>query len=511
MPNATTVGEMRRAVQELGAAAAMARRARMGTVGAEFAAGACRHPWRLAMVHADGRRMTYGTALQRSVATALAMRPLWKGDKRIGVIAPPTVESACLHIAAHLSGRVVVPIDPSLEPSEMRRRLDLGRVRLVVAARACAAAAADLAGAHSVAYLEDVAAPPPIARRVFSRLLTMCFSARHIPSVLGMPRGAGVDSDAAIVFTAGTTGPARAVRLTNGNILAETEGLAQVLAVENADRILGVVPFHRAFGFTANLWFPLLRGFAIIECPEPESLKETGRLAARHHATALAANPAYLALCVERVEPTLFGSIRFVVAGGDPLTRGTAEAFEDRFGLRPHEAYGCAECTAAVAVSVPGFRAPGFYQVGERHHRAGHPLPGVAVVAADPATGGLAASRRAGRAAGQGPHRHARLRRRFRGHHPRAAARVVCHGRPRVGGRRRLHRGGGKGASVTDAALIVGDERLGVRRMRSDEVALDLMRRHGMKMVFETARMCSLGEPAIETAGVFGVTTFELG
>lgn len=41
--------------------------------------------------------------------------------------------------------------------------------------------------------------------------------------------------------------------------------------------------------------------------------------------------------------------------------------------------------------------------------------------------------------------------------------------------------------------------------------AVALARRHGMRKVFETVRMYNQGEPDIELAGVFGITTFELG
>ncbi len=41
--------------------------------------------------------------------------------------------------------------------------------------------------------------------------------------------------------------------------------------------------------------------------------------------------------------------------------------------------------------------------------------------------------------------------------------------------------------------------------------ALELARRHNMQRVFETARMYTGEHPAIDTGGIFGVTTFELG
>lgn len=44
-----------------------------------------------------------------------------------------------------------------------------------------------------------------------------------------------------------------------------------------------------------------------------------------------------------------------------------------------------------------------------------------------------------------------------------------------------------------------------------NSAAVTLAKRHGMSMVFETARMYTKEEPAIDLSKVFGVTTFELG
>jgi acyl-[acyl-carrier-protein]-phospholipid O-acyltransferase/long-chain-fatty-acid--[acyl-carrier-protein] ligase len=68
------------------------------------------------------------------------------------------------------------------------------------------------------------------------------------------------------------------------------------------------------------------------------------------------------------------------------LPERVALAFEDIFGIRPLEGYGCTECSPVVAVNGRDFRAPGFRQVGGRRGTIGHPLPGVSVKVVDPDT-----------------------------------------------------------------------------------------------------------------------------
>jgi acyl-[acyl-carrier-protein]-phospholipid O-acyltransferase/long-chain-fatty-acid--[acyl-carrier-protein] ligase len=87
---------------------------------------------------------------------------------------------------------------------------------------------------------------------------------------------------------------------------------------------------------------------------------------------------------MRRCTPAQFGSLRVVLTGAEKLSVKLAQAFEDQFGIRPLEGYGATECSPAIAVSVPDYRAPGFYQPGSRRESVGQPLPGVAVRIADP-------------------------------------------------------------------------------------------------------------------------------
>ena len=85
--------------------------------------------------------------------------------------------------------------------------------------------------------------------------------------------------------------------------------------------------------------------------------------------------PTFLQMYLRRCTPGQFGSLRLVVAGAEKLNPSLAEAFEDHFGIRPLEGYGTTECSPVVAVSVPDFRSPGFFQPGARRGFVGQPLP----------------------------------------------------------------------------------------------------------------------------------------
>jgi acyl-[acyl-carrier-protein]-phospholipid O-acyltransferase/long-chain-fatty-acid--[acyl-carrier-protein] ligase len=74
------------------------------------------------------------------------------------------------------------------------------------------------------------------------------------------------------------------------------------------------------------------------------------------------------------------------MAGAEKLPERVSIAFEDRFGIRPLEGYGCTECSPAVTVNTRDFRAAQFRQVGAKRASIGHPLPGISVRIVNPET-----------------------------------------------------------------------------------------------------------------------------
>src|SRR5512143_1939047 len=75
------------------------------------------------------------------------------------------------------------------------------------------------------------------------------------------------------------------------------------------------------------------------------------------------------------------------MAGAEKLPDWLVTAFEDKFGLRPVEGYGCTECSPVVAANTHNFRAAGARQVGARRGKIGRPMPGMSVRIVDPDTG----------------------------------------------------------------------------------------------------------------------------
>jgi acyl-[acyl-carrier-protein]-phospholipid O-acyltransferase/long-chain-fatty-acid--[acyl-carrier-protein] ligase len=137
----------------------------------------------------------------------------------------------------------------------------------------------------------------------------------------------------------------------------------------------------------AALWMPAVRGVGVVYHANPLDAQVIGELVEKYKVTFLVATPTFLQAYMRRCSPESFGSLQCVLVGAEKLQERVALAFEDAFGIRPLEGYGCTECSPVVTVNARDFRAPGYRQVATKRGRIGHPLPGVSAKIVDLETG----------------------------------------------------------------------------------------------------------------------------
>jgi acyl-[acyl-carrier-protein]-phospholipid O-acyltransferase/long-chain-fatty-acid--[acyl-carrier-protein] ligase len=193
-----------------------------------------------------------------------------------------------------------------------------------------------------------------------------------------------LDDLATVIFSSGSTGEPKGVLLTHYNIGSNVEQIEQVFGLDRKDGLVGVLPFFHSFGFTGTLCLPAALGVRVAFYPNPLEGKAIGPIVSQHALTFLLATPTFLQLYLRSCTPEDFGSLRVVMTGAEKLPDRLAAAFEERFGIRPLEGYGCTECGPAVAVNTHDFRSAGFRQVGAKRGKIGQPLPGMCVQIVEP-------------------------------------------------------------------------------------------------------------------------------
>src|SRR5262249_25768516 len=203
-----------------------------------------------------------------------------------------------------------------------------------------------------VLYLEDLFQTPSTGEKLRAMLVSWLVPARSVGAVLGAERENKLDDLATVIFSSGSTGNPKGVMLTHWNVTSNVEQLGQVFALDSSDKLLGILPFFHSFGFTATFALPAILGTGVVYHHHPLDAQVIGSLVQRYAVTFVLATPTFLQAYMRRCEPEQFGSVRLVMVGAEKLQERTAVAFEDRFGIRPLEAYGCTECAPGVTVST---------------------------------------------------------------------------------------------------------------------------------------------------------------
>lgn len=160
---------------------------------------------------------------------------------------------------------------------------------------------------------------------------------------------------ACILYTSGTTGRPKGVKLTIENFVSEYQSTAQALDVTQKDIIIGVLPFFHVFGLSNVLYLGLMHGAGIVLIPQysPGNLLKS---IMENHPTLMMAIPTmfvHLITVLERRKVRLPESIRLCLSGAAPLPKDVIETFERCSGCRVLEGYGLTETASACCLNPP--------------------------------------------------------------------------------------------------------------------------------------------------------------
>ena len=436
LPATAAPFDVRQAVQELMVQAWRERKPRMKPLHREFVRTARRHPFRFAMADGQTQRLNFGDALVRTIFLARRLRKLGAlnesnklnelnrsnlhnpegiassspglrgtsypgtqaskahnpetvaSDPRqmVGLLLPPSVGGALANFALMLMGKVAVNLNYTVSEETLNSCIRQCQIQTVISSKLFLEKIKLTIPVKTV-FLEDLIAKPRLCERISAFLSTL------LPvSLLERSLGRGtqateLDDLATVIFSSGSTGDPKGVMLSHYNIGSNIAQLEQVFGLTPKDRVLGVLPFFHSFGFTGTLFLPAVVGVGAVYQSNPLDSKTIGPMVKDNRLTFLLATPTFLQLYARGCAAEDFGSLRLVMTGAEKLPDRLANAFEEKFGIRPLEGYGCTECGPAIAVNTDDFRAAGFRQVGGKRGKIGHPLPGVSVRIVDPQTG----------------------------------------------------------------------------------------------------------------------------
>ncbi|WP_406856240.1 acyl-[ACP]--phospholipid O-acyltransferase [Alsobacter sp. KACC 23698] len=163
------------------------------------------------------------------------------------------------------------------------------------------------------------------------------------------------DDRAAILFTSGSEGVPKGVVLSHANMLANAAQAAARIDFGRTDTVFNVLPVFHSFGLTIGLILPLASGVRVYLYPSPLHYRLVPELVYGSNATILFGTDTFLAGYARSAHPYDFRSIRYILAGAEPVKETTRRVYMERFGLRILEGYGITETAPALALNTPMF------------------------------------------------------------------------------------------------------------------------------------------------------------
>ncbi|MFC7203726.1 o-succinylbenzoate--CoA ligase [Haloferax namakaokahaiae] len=268
-------------------------------------------------------------------AGQLAALGVEAGD-HVAVILPPGIEYVLLIHASVRIGAKLVPLSERLTASEVTRNLELADATVVVCG-------------------EDT---EPIVVEASTEIPTISVDEPRWEGVVNLetiapksvsPAQWSLSETMILLFTSGTTGAPKAVRLSMGNILSNAVASSFRLGLSRTDRWMVTLSLHHMGGIGPVLRSPLY-GTAIV-LREGFDAGSTADDIDKYDVTGVSLVPTMLKRMLEK-RGTLSDSLRVVLLGGAPAPDELIERCRD-YSVPVYPTYGMTETASQIATATP--------------------------------------------------------------------------------------------------------------------------------------------------------------
>jgi acyl-[acyl-carrier-protein]-phospholipid O-acyltransferase / long-chain-fatty-acid--[acyl-carrier-protein] ligase len=273
-----------------------------------------------------------------------------QAQEAVGVMLPNANGAAVTLLGLMSANRVPAMINFSAGATNIRAACTAAQVRTIITSKAFVEKArltglvAQLEADAKIVYLEDVRATVTGLDKIRGLIK------RHQPLV-----DAKATDRAAILFTSGSEGTPKGVVLSHTNMLANAAQAAARIDFGQQDKVFNVLPVFHSFGLTVGLVLPLVSGVPVYLYPSPLHYRVVPELIYGSNATILFGTDTFLTGYARAAHPYDFRSLRYVLAGAEPVKESTRRTYMEKFGLRILEGYGVTETAPVLAINTPMF------------------------------------------------------------------------------------------------------------------------------------------------------------
>lgn len=350
--------------------------------------------FKTAMIDSTGANLNNLKVITGIILFINKMEHLFKGQKNIGVILPSSVAGSITNLMLFMLGKVSVNLNYTLSEENLIKCVEIGEIKTIISSRKFVEKLKDRGFdlqnsiGNKFIFLEDI--KDKISKRdKICALLKALLLPKFMLEFLYFAN-VKIDDEATILFSSGSEGTPKGVVLTHKNIMANIKQLIELVNANENDAILASLPIFHCFGLTVTTLLPLSEGILSVHVPDPTDAATIGKMSAKFRTTIMFGTSTFFRIYTrsKRINPLMFSSIRFAIAGAEKLNQSTKEDFKMKFGITIYEGYGTTETTPVVCVNTPSILEPEFFQELKfsKNGTVGLPLPGTIVKIVDPDT-----------------------------------------------------------------------------------------------------------------------------
>ena len=335
----------------------------------------CRRRLRTSKVaDSTGTELTGGELLVRTlILRRLLRRHILADDERfVAVLLPPSAGAVVVNMALAIDRRVSVNLNYTATSAVLNECIRQAGVRHVLTSRRFLEKMEFQIEAPLV-YLEDLRERVTLSDKAVAGCQAYVWPERWLCRRFALHE-VRADDLITVIFTSGSTGEPKGVMLTHGNVAHNVAAIEDAVRITPRDVLMGILPFFHSFGYTVTLWAVMGIDAKGIYHFNPLDAKQVGKLCREHGGTLLLATPTFLRSYVRRCDKADFASLEVVVTGAEKLPPDIADAFEQKFGVRPVEGYGTTELSPLVSVNIPPQRSTGNSALERKEGTVGRPV-----------------------------------------------------------------------------------------------------------------------------------------
>lgn len=323
------------------------------------------------------------------VAIALSKFIIRETDKpRVAIVLPPGKGGLIANLAVLFAGKIPVNLNFTASHDAIRSSIRQADVDRFITADPFVRKVSTFPWPPNRDLIFIERTIPELKKEIVKwGFISKILPAAPLANILGLNKRRD-DDEAILLFTSGSSGEPKGVPLSHRNILANVLQFGSRLDMNRDASILGCLPLFHSFGCTVTLWYPVIEGINLITYPSPLETKRLAELISIHQVNVLLATPTFLRGYMKRIDPAQLKSLELVVTGAEKLPQNLADAFEEKFCIRPMEGYGLTETSPATNVNLPSPEAAtNFHSLpAYLNGSVGQLLPGIAIRLTDPVT-----------------------------------------------------------------------------------------------------------------------------